>query len=96
VRYFPRIAKAYLIGQASEEFAATLRPAVPFECCSTLEVAVRRAAEEAAGSGGAEPIVLLSPACASYDQFTNFEHRGDRFRQLVTALPGIKLTCRGA
>jgi UDP-N-acetylmuramoylalanine--D-glutamate ligase len=93
--YFPRIAKAYLIGQASEEFAATLRSAVPFECCSTLDVAVPRAAEEAAGSSGAEPIVLLSPACASYDQFTNFEHRGERFRQLVAALRGIKLTYRG-
>jgi UDP-N-acetylmuramoylalanine--D-glutamate ligase len=96
VRCFPRIAKAYLIGQASEEFAATLRPRVPFEHCGTLEVAVSRAAEEAADSTGAEPVVLLSPACASYDQFTNFEHRGKLFRQLVEALPGIELTFRGA
>jgi UDP-N-acetylmuramoylalanine--D-glutamate ligase len=94
--YFPRVAKAYLIGQASEEFAATLRSAVPFECCGTLEVAVSRAAEEAAGSKGTQPIVLLSPACASYDQFTNFEHRGKLFRKLVAALPGIELTLRGA
>jgi UDP-N-acetylmuramoylalanine--D-glutamate ligase len=92
--HFPRIAKAYLIGQASEEFAATLQPAVPFERCGTLGAAVLRAAEEAAGSAGEHPIVLLSPACASYDQFTNFEHRGDEFRRLVAALPGIELTSR--
>jgi UDP-N-acetylmuramoylalanine--D-glutamate ligase len=92
--HFPRIAKAYLIGEASEDFAATLQPAVSFERCGTLEAAVLRAAEEAAVSAGAQPIVLLSPACASYDQFTNFEHRGDVFRRLVTALPGVELTSR--
>jgi UDP-N-acetylmuramoylalanine--D-glutamate ligase len=95
--YFPRISKAYLIGAASDEFAATLgAAAVPFVRCGTLEVAVSRAAEGAAGSAGVEPIVLLSPACASYDQFTNFEQRGEQFRQLVAALPGIELTSRRA
>jgi UDP-N-acetylmuramoylalanine--D-glutamate ligase len=80
---FPRVAKAYLIGAASDEFAATLGAEVPFESCGTLDVAVAAAARDAARSGGDEPVVLLSPACASYDQFANFEIRGDRFRVLV-------------
>jgi UDP-N-acetylmuramoylalanine--D-glutamate ligase len=90
-RYFPNIAKAYLIGAATDEFAATLGEAVPHERCGTLDVAVARAAADAAaaaGQGGAERAVLLSPACASYDQFANFEQRGEYFRTLVLALPG--------
>ncbi len=84
--FFPRIAKAYLIGAASDAFAETLEGALPYERCETLGVAVRRAASDACASGGAEPAVLLSPACASYDQFANFEARGDAFRDLVRAL----------
>ena len=80
---FSRIAKAYLIGAASEEFAATLAGTVPFERCGTLDKAVAAAARDAALSNAQEPVVLLSPACASYDQFTNFEARGDCFRALV-------------
>jgi len=87
--FFPRIAKAYLIGAASDDFAMTLDGRVPYERCGTLDVAVARAAEEAASSADAEPVVLLSPACASYDQFRNFEVRGDRFRDLVLGLPGL-------
>ena len=87
--YFPRIAKAYLIGQATDEFAATLGTAVPFERCGTLDVAVAAAARDAASSAGDEPVVLLSPACASYDQFKSFEHRGDDFRSLVASLPKV-------
>ncbi|MEZ5852153.1 MAG: UDP-N-acetylmuramoyl-L-alanine--D-glutamate ligase [Hyphomicrobiaceae bacterium] len=87
--YFPRIAKAYLIGYASDAFAATLEGRVPFERCSTLDVALARAAEDAAASPGAEPVVLLSPACASYDQFRSFEHRGNVFRDLVIAREGV-------
>ncbi len=96
-RSFPRIARAYLIGEATEEFAATLEGKVDFERCGTLDVALAAAARDAAavrGAGAPEPVVLLSPACASYDQYPNFEVRGDRFRTLVTALPGIAL--RGA
>ncbi len=88
--YFDRIARAYLIGEASDAFAATLDGRVPCERCGTLEVAVARAAEVAAADRGAEPVVLLSPACASFDQFPNFEVRGNRFRDLVRALPGLK------
>jgi UDP-N-acetylmuramoylalanine--D-glutamate ligase len=80
---FPRVAKAYLIGAAAEEFAATLGEEVPFELSRTLDVALAAAARDAAASDAPEPVVLLSPACASYDQFPNFEVRGDRFRALV-------------
>jgi UDP-N-acetylmuramoylalanine--D-glutamate ligase len=82
---FPRVAKAYLIGAASDEFARTLDGAVPFERCETLENATAAATRDALASDAAEPVVLLSPACASYDQFANFEVRGDRFRALVAA-----------
>ena len=88
--YFPRIRKAYLIGEAAEEFAATLGERVPHEISGTLEVAVASAARDAQASGLAEAVVLLSPACASFDQYRNFEIRGTRFRDLVTALPGVK------
>jgi UDP-N-acetylmuramoylalanine--D-glutamate ligase len=84
--YFPRIAKAYLIGYASDDFASTLDGKVPFERCGTLDVALTKAASDAARATGSEPVVLLSPACASYDQFRSFEHRGDTFRELVRAL----------
>ncbi|MDP4003167.1 UDP-N-acetylmuramoyl-L-alanine--D-glutamate ligase [Methylobacterium sp. NEAU K] len=86
VPYFERVAHAYLIGAASDAFAATLEGVVPYTRCETLDVAVPKAAENAAASGAPEPVVLLSPACASYDQFRNFEIRGDRFRELVRAL----------
>jgi UDP-N-acetylmuramoylalanine--D-glutamate ligase len=88
--YFPRIRKAYLIGEAAQEFAATLGAGVPHEISQTLEVAVAHAARDAEASGLADPVVLLSPACASFDQYRNFEIRGERFRELVTALPGVR------
>ena len=87
--YFPQIAKAYLIGESAEAFAASLGAAVPFEHSGTLEAAVQAAARDAAQSASPEPVVLLSPACASYDQFKSFEQRGDAFRGLVAALPGV-------
>jgi UDP-N-acetylmuramoylalanine--D-glutamate ligase len=87
--FFPRIRKAYLIGEAAAEFAATLGEAVPHEISETLEVAVANAARDAEASSLAEPVVLLSPACASFDQYRNFEIRGTKFRDLVTALPGV-------
>jgi len=87
--FFPRVAKAYLIGEATEEFAATLGG--NFERCATLDRAVGAATRDASASGAPEPIVLLSPACASFDQYRNFEVRGEAFRALVAALPGIEL-----
>ena len=83
---FDRVERAYLIGEAAEAFAATLRNRVPIECCGTLETAVAAAAGEAL-KGFGNQTVLFSPACASFDQFKNFEARGDAFRALVAALP---------
>jgi len=83
---FPRVRKAYLIGAASDEFAATLGSAVAHEHCGMLEVAIERAAQDALACDARDPVVLLSPACASYDQFANFEMRGNAFRDLVRAL----------
>jgi UDP-N-acetylmuramoylalanine--D-glutamate ligase len=88
--YFPRIRKAYLIGEAAQEFAAALQGKVPYEISGTLDAAIPNAARDAAASGLADPVVLLSPACASFDQYRNFEIRGDRFRELALALPGVK------
>jgi UDP-N-acetylmuramoylalanine--D-glutamate ligase len=88
--FFPRIAKAYLIGAAADEFAATLGAAVPHEVSGTLDVAVAHAARDAEASGLAEPVVLLSPACASFDQFPNFEERGAHFRDLVHGLGSVE------
>lgn len=88
-RYFGGVAKAYLIGESSEDFARTLEGKVAFERSGTLDAAVAAAARDAQASAGAEPVVLLSPACASYDQFRNFEVRGDSFRALVGALPSV-------
>jgi UDP-N-acetylmuramoylalanine--D-glutamate ligase len=84
--FFPRIRKAYLIGDAAAQFAATLDGKVPFEVVATLEAATRAAASDAAGASSPAPVVLLSPACASFDQFQDFEQRGDVFRALVAAL----------
>jgi UDP-N-acetylmuramoylalanine--D-glutamate ligase len=84
--FFPKIAKAYLIGEATEEFAKVLDGKVPYERCGTLDVATARAAADAGISTAAEPVVLLSPACASFDQYRNFEIRGDHFRKLVKEL----------
>jgi UDP-N-acetylmuramoylalanine--D-glutamate ligase len=88
--HFGAIAKAYLIGEAAEAFARALDGLVPVVLAGTLEAATRAAAEDAAQDMAAEPVVLLSPACASYDQFRNFEDRGDSFRRLVRSLEGIK------
>jgi len=88
---FSRVAKAYLIGEATEAFALTLDGKVAFERCGTLDSAVAAAARDAEASSAREPVVLLSPACASFDQYRNFEVRGDAFRALVAALPGITL-----
>ena len=87
--FFPRIRKAYLIGAAAQEFAATLEGKVPYEISETLEVAVPNAARDAEAAGLSDAVVLLSPACASFDQFPNFEVRGVRFGELVRALDGV-------
>jgi UDP-N-acetylmuramoylalanine--D-glutamate ligase len=84
--YFPRIRHAFLIGQAAEEFARTLEGYVPYTLCGTLEVATKKAAEMAWREALADATVMLSPACASWDQWPNFEVRGHAFRDYVQAL----------
>ncbi|MBZ5758519.1 MULTISPECIES: UDP-N-acetylmuramoyl-L-alanine--D-glutamate ligase [Rhizobium] len=88
---FPRIAKAYLIGEAAPQFAATLGEAVPYEISGTLDRAVLHAAADAAMDQGVSAAVMLSPACASFDQYKNFEVRGDSFVAHVSALEGITM-----
>ena len=85
-RFFPRMRKAYLIGEAAKDFAATLEGKVPYEIAGTLDRAVASAARDAQESNVKEPVVLLSPACASFDQYPNFEVRGTAFRDLVRKL----------
>ncbi|MEQ1950381.1 UDP-N-acetylmuramoyl-L-alanine--D-glutamate ligase [Mesorhizobium sp. CN2-181] len=87
--YFPRIAKAYLIGEAAPAFSATLGEAVPYEISGTLDAAVEHAARDADADSAGEAVVLLSPACASFDQYRNFEVRGDAFRAAVQAIENV-------
>jgi UDP-N-acetylmuramoylalanine--D-glutamate ligase len=89
--WFDRIRHAFLIGEAADEFAATLDGKVPLTRAGTLTVAVRAAAAQARADHLPGAVVLLSPACASYDQFANFEARGDAFRDLAADLPGADL-----
>ncbi len=83
--WFSRLRKAYLIGEAADDFAATLEGRVPYVKCGDLKTALGVAAADAAAAPGA-PVVLLSPACASFDQYPSFGVRGDEFRALVAQL----------
>ena len=89
---FPRVAKAYLIGEAAEAFAATLGD-TPHVISKTMDAAVVAAAADAASAGG-DQIVLLSPACASFDQYPDFEVRGEAFRAAVLNLGATPETAR--
>jgi len=89
VPLFPRIRRAYLIGEAAPAFARTLG-SVPHEITGTLDAAVAAAHRDTAGGKARGAVALLSPACASFDQFTSFEARGDAFRKLALALPGAR------
>lgn len=83
---FPRIAKAYLIGQSAGDFSDTLRGKVAVAMTGDLEAAVRQAFIDARASREPDPVVLLSPACASFDQFRSYEDRGDQFKAFVAAI----------
>lgn len=81
--WFPRIRRAYLIGEAASAFAETLRGKVEAIHCGTLDRAIDAASRDAAADSAELKVVLLSPACASFDQFKSFEERGDVFRAAV-------------
>ena len=88
--YYDRIEKAYLIGDAAEAFSQSLAGRVENVVCGDLKTAVARAAGDASSSTASEPVVLLSPACASFDQFANFEVRGEAFRSAVETLRSVE------
>jgi UDP-N-acetylmuramoylalanine--D-glutamate ligase len=89
LRPFMRSVRAgYLIGAAAAEIEADLGDLVPMHRVGTLEAAVRAASAAARAVAGSEAVVLLAPACASFDQFRSFEHRGDVFRALAMAEAG--------
>jgi len=82
--YFSKVKKAYLIGEASDEFAKILETnSVHFEKCQTLKNAFDKSLIDAKSSNLIEKNIILSPACASFDQWKNFEERGDFFCKLV-------------
>ncbi len=85
-RYFPNIQRAYLIGESTERFADELAGKLEIARSFDLEVAVAKAVEDAMEDDVADPVVLLSPACASFDQFKDFEVRGDAFKECVDYL----------
>jgi UDP-N-acetylmuramoylalanine--D-glutamate ligase len=93
--FYPRIVRAYLIGEAADAFARQLGDAVDHVQCGTLARAIEQASADAGRSDAREPVVLLSPACASYDQFDNFAKRGDAFRDLVMTLDGVESVQQG-
>ncbi len=99
--WFDRIRHAFLIGEATELFAGQLEGKIAYSRCgdlkSALDAAHERAQREAPQlGGGGDAVVLLSPACASWDQWKSYEHRGDAFRAMARALPGAQVLGRAA
>jgi UDP-N-acetylmuramoylalanine--D-glutamate ligase len=84
-KYFPKVRQAYLIGAAADDFARTLEGQVAYTHCGTLEKAFTAASADAWRGGIKGAAVVLSPACASFDQYPNFEVRGQRFIALFDA-----------
>ena len=88
--YFPKIVHTFLIGEAQEQFAHILEGRVPYTKSGTMEQAVTESYQLALADSMPNSVILLSPACASFDQFKDFEHRGNVFRQLVQSLETVK------
>jgi len=84
--YFQRIAHAFLIGEAEQNLATELDGRVDHSFCGTLDTALDAAAAQARADGRPGAVVLFSPACASFDQYTDFESRGEAFRERVCIL----------
>ncbi|MBT4879950.1 MAG: UDP-N-acetylmuramoyl-L-alanine--D-glutamate ligase [Alphaproteobacteria bacterium] len=88
--YFPNILHAYLIGEATDSFAKDLEGKIPFTKVQTLDKALLEAHSTALSSGTKNPTILLSPACTAFDQFKDFEARGDAFKRQVHELLKIE------
>jgi UDP-N-acetylmuramoylalanine--D-glutamate ligase len=94
--WFKRIRHAFLIGEATELFAGQLDGKLAYSRCGDLKSALDAAHERAGREAKGPAVVLLSPACASWDQWDSYEHRGDAFRDMVRALPGARVLGRAA
>ena len=98
--WFDRIRHAFLIGEATDLFAGQLEGKLPYSRCgdlkSALDAAHALAQRESSSKKDAPAVVLLSPACASWDQWQSYEHRGDAFRDMARALPGAEIVGRAA
>ncbi|MHA1598590.1 MAG: UDP-N-acetylmuramoyl-L-alanine--D-glutamate ligase [Alphaproteobacteria bacterium] len=88
--YLDHVRHAYLIGEAANDFQASLQAYVPCRISGDLDSAVDEARASAISDDGDAAVVLLSPAAASFDQFPDFEARGEAFRSCVEALPGVR------
>jgi UDP-N-acetylmuramoylalanine--D-glutamate ligase len=94
--WFDRIRHAFLIGEATELFAGQLDGKIAYSRCGDLKSALDAAHERAQREAKGVAVVLLSPACASWDQWKSYEHRGDAFRAMARALPGAQSLGRAA
>ena len=91
----PHVRHALLIGEAADPLARFLEGKVPYSKSGTLDAAVRQARTLARGQSALHPVILLSPACASFDQYESFEARGDAFREIVRGLQADGASANG-